>query len=85
MQIAKSVTITVHDKMNCTGQKFINCYGRMLPANPKILRYQQLAEGIAELIRQGTYPPGERIPSVRQMSGQQNLSIIIDRAGRNNN
>src|ERR1041385_469951 len=41
----------------------------------KILRYQELAERLAELIRQGTYPSGERIPSVRQMSGQQNLSI----------
>ena len=47
----------------------------MSPANSKILRYQELAEGIADLIRQGTYPPGERIPSVRQMSLQQNLSI----------
>ena len=47
----------------------------MLSTNPKTLRYQELAEKIAELIRQGTYPPGERIPSVRQMSRQQNLSI----------
>src|SRR5574338_404469 len=47
----------------------------MLPPNPKILRYQELAERITELIRHGTYPPGERIPSVRQMSQQQNLSI----------
>jgi DNA-binding transcriptional MocR family regulator len=47
----------------------------MPPANPKLLRYQELAEGIAALIRQGTYPPGERLPSVRQMSRQQNLSI----------
>ncbi|HLO34052.1 MAG TPA: PLP-dependent aminotransferase family protein [Anaerolineales bacterium] len=47
-----------------------------MPAtNTKILRYQELAERIAELIRQGTYPSGERIPSVRQMSQQQNLSI----------
>src|SRR5512138_1421215 len=43
--------------------------------NTKILRYQELAERIADLIHQGTYPPGERIPSVRQMSRQQNLSI----------
>jgi len=47
----------------------------MAPADPKILRYQELAERLAELIRQGTYPPGRRIPSVRQMSQQQNLSI----------
>ena len=44
-------------------------------SSTKILRYQELAERLAELIRQGTYPAGERIPSVRQMSGQQNLSI----------
>ncbi|RPI93209.1 MAG: PLP-dependent aminotransferase family protein [Chloroflexi bacterium] len=47
----------------------------MSPANHKTLRYQELAERLAELIRQGTYPPGTRIPSVRQMSQQQNLSI----------
>ena len=41
----------------------------------KTLRYQELAERIADLIRQGTYPSGERIPSVRQTSQQQNLSI----------
>ena len=46
-----------------------------VPANSKTLRYQELAERLAELIRHGTYPPGERIPSVRQMSQQQNLSI----------
>lgn len=47
----------------------------MAAVNSKILRYQELAERLAELIRHGTYPPGERIPSVRQMSQQQNLSI----------
>src|SRR5512138_2028015 len=75
MQIAKSVTITVHGRMNCTGQNLPNCYGCMSPANPKTLRYQELAERLAELIHHGTYPPGTRIPSVRQMSQQQNLSI----------
>src|SRR5512132_2267125 len=39
------------------------------------LRYQQLADHLAELIRQGTYPPGGRIPSVRQLSQQQGVSI----------
>ena len=37
----------------------------------RTLRYQELADRLAELIRQGTYPPGERLPSVRQMSRQQ--------------
>lgn len=44
-------------------------------SNAKTLRYQELAEKLASLIRHGTYPPGERIPSVRQMSREQNLSI----------
>lgn len=41
----------------------------------KTLRYQELADRLAELIRQGTYPPGKRLPSVRQMSHQQGVSI----------
>ncbi len=41
----------------------------------KTLRYQDLADRLAELIRQGTYPAGQRIPSVRQMSQQQGVSI----------
>ena len=75
MQIMESVTSTVDDTINCTGQNLTNCDGCMPSANPKILRYQELADGIAELIQHGTYPPGTRIPSVRQMSQQQNLSI----------
>ncbi|HSB03358.1 MAG TPA: PLP-dependent aminotransferase family protein [Anaerolineales bacterium] len=47
----------------------------MSSANIKILRYQELAERLAELIQRGTYPPGTRIPSVREMHQQQNLSI----------
>ncbi|MGE5072036.1 MAG: PLP-dependent aminotransferase family protein [Anaerolineae bacterium] len=41
----------------------------------KTLRYQELADRIAELIRQGTYPPGKRLPSVRKTSQQYGLSI----------
>ena len=37
--------------------------------------YEQIANNIAELIRQGTYRTGERIPSVRQMSHRQDVSI----------
>jgi DNA-binding transcriptional MocR family regulator len=47
----------------------------MSAANPKNLRYQELADRLAELIHRGTYPPGTRIPSVREMHQQQNLSI----------
>lgn len=42
---------------------------------PTTTRYEQLADQIARLIEQGTYRVGERIPSVRQMSIQQGVSI----------
>lgn len=38
------------------------------------LKYEELAERLADLIQQGTYRPGERIPSVREMSRQQGVS-----------
>src|SRR5512143_1081845 len=41
----------------------------------RTLRYQELADRLAELIRQGTYPPGKRLLSVRQTSQQQGVSI----------
>ena len=41
----------------------------------KSLRYQELADRLTELIQQGTYPVGRRIPSVREMSRQQGVSI----------
>jgi DNA-binding transcriptional MocR family regulator len=47
----------------------------MTSPTPKILLYQELAGRIADLIRHGTYPPGERLPSVRQASRQNGLSI----------
>jgi DNA-binding transcriptional MocR family regulator len=37
--------------------------------------YEQVAAELAELIRQGTFRPGERIPSVRQLSRQRKISI----------
>ena len=37
--------------------------------------YQQIALRISELIEHGTLRPGERVPSVRQYSKQQNVSI----------
>jgi DNA-binding transcriptional MocR family regulator len=47
----------------------------MISSSPKTLLYQELAERMADLIRHGTYPPGERLPSVRQASQQNGLSI----------
>lgn len=41
----------------------------------KARKYEELAERLADLIRQGTYGPGERIPSVREMSRQQGVSV----------
>ncbi len=46
-----------------------------LAEGTRTLRYQELADRLADLIRQGTYPPGKRLPSVRQMSRQQGVSI----------
>jgi DNA-binding transcriptional MocR family regulator len=42
---------------------------------PPQLKYESLAERLADLIRQGVYRPGERIPSVREMSRQQGVSM----------
>jgi DNA-binding transcriptional MocR family regulator len=38
-------------------------------------RYEQIASQVKQLIDKGTYRPGDRIPSVRQMSQQQEASI----------
>jgi DNA-binding transcriptional MocR family regulator len=40
-----------------------------------LTRYLDLANRLANLIKSGTYPPGSRIPSVRQMSSQYSVSI----------
>src|SRR4030042_2370760 len=37
--------------------------------------YEHVASELAELIRQGTFRAGERIPSVRQLSRQRKISI----------
>src|SRR3990172_6817155 len=39
------------------------------------LRYQEVADRLTKLIHQGTYLAGSRIPSVRQMSKHQGVSI----------
>jgi DNA-binding transcriptional MocR family regulator len=39
------------------------------------LLYQEIADRLSELIRQGTYPEDARLPSVRQASEQQGVSI----------
>ncbi len=40
-----------------------------------LFRYEQLAGELAGLIEQGTYQPGDRLPSVRKMSRQRGISI----------
>jgi len=37
--------------------------------------YEKVASEFEDLIRQGTFRPGERLPSVRQLSRQRNISI----------
>ena len=44
-------------------------------ASAKHLLYEDIADRLAELIQQGTYPPGSRIPSVRQTGEQNGVSI----------
>ncbi len=40
-----------------------------------VFLYDQVADELAELVRQGTFRPGERLPSVRQFSRQRKISI----------
>ncbi len=40
-----------------------------------VFLYDQVADELAELVRQGTFRPGERLPSVRQLSRQRKISI----------
>ncbi len=40
-----------------------------------IYLYDQVASELADLVRQGTFRPGERLPSVRQLSRQRKISI----------
>jgi DNA-binding transcriptional MocR family regulator len=41
----------------------------------KVLRYEQLANQLHQSIERGVYRPGDRIPSVRELSRQQGVSI----------
>lgn len=45
------------------------------PAAGRIPLYEELAGKIAYLISEGTYRPGERVPSIRAMSRQMQMSI----------
>lgn len=45
------------------------------PIPRKKLLYEQIADRMARLIEGGTYRPGNRLPSVRQLSKQQGVSI----------
>lgn len=44
-------------------------------SHPKSYLYERVAADIAGLIRQGTFRPGARIPSVRQLSRQNKISV----------
>ncbi len=43
--------------------------------NQDAFLYEQVASELSELIRMGTFRPGERLPSVRQLSRQRKISI----------
>jgi DNA-binding transcriptional MocR family regulator len=45
------------------------------PSKKQSFRYEEVADQVMQLIEQGTYRPGDRIPSVRQMSLQKGISI----------
>lgn len=49
--------------------------GQMKTTQNEVFRYEQIANDVIKLITQGTYRPGERVPSVRQMSKQQGASV----------
>src|SRR5512143_1739649 len=44
-------------------------------AHDSAFLYERVASELADLVRQGTFRPGERIPSVRQLSRQRKISI----------
>jgi DNA-binding transcriptional MocR family regulator len=46
-----------------------------MDTDKKVFRYRHLAEEIEEKIMNGTYHPGEKLPSIRKLHGQSNLSI----------
>jgi DNA-binding transcriptional MocR family regulator len=41
----------------------------------KINLYEHVADTIARLINQGTFQPGDRVPSIRALSRQMHVSI----------
>jgi DNA-binding transcriptional MocR family regulator len=43
--------------------------------DPDAHKYEQVAANVAHLIESGTFRPGDRIPSVRQLSRQQKVSV----------
>jgi DNA-binding transcriptional MocR family regulator len=81
MQKEEIVTITVGNFSNCTPLYYIQLYSTLEMSNgqqprpPKAFLYEQVAADLTELIQQGTFRPGERLPSVRQMSQQRKISI----------
>lgn len=48
---------------------------RALMKNKKINLYEKVADDLARLIDQGTFRPGDRIPSIRGLSRQRSVSI----------
>lgn len=78
MQNFTIVTITVDTKINCTGSLSVKLY--LLPSphfgdNLRMLLYEHLADDFSSLIADGQIRPGDRLPSVRHLAQQRNLSV----------
>ena len=47
----------------------------MVKVRPRLYKYEEIAEEVIHLIKSGTFRSGDRIPSVREMSRQKQMSI----------
>src|SRR4051812_47733529 len=82
MQQAQIVIVTVVVPGNCTAAESALLYlcacprsGNNPAMTPMPLLYERLAEELGQLIAQRVFTPGERLPSIRQLALQKQLSI----------
>jgi DNA-binding transcriptional MocR family regulator len=72
------VTITVTSNFNCTASLSVKLYISYKPhfgENQAMLLYEHLANDFSSLIAEGQIRAGERLPSVRHLAQQRNLSV----------
>src|SRR3569833_1026241 len=65
-------TVLVADRYSRLGGSAME---RLISEDNRQLRYEEVAGRLNHLIASGTYGPGTRLPSVRQLSGQMGVSI----------